>query len=77
MKTEYELKPCPFCGGQPFLERSQRTMIRGVQTKVAYVRCRECGARTDRVNLADYGKTSHSSEAERLAVKYWNDRVNE
>ena len=41
-----ELKPCPFCGGKAYLEMRHRAFIKGKTTLVAYVRCRECEART-------------------------------
>lgn len=71
---KYELKPCPFCGGAAHLERSQRAFINGQSTKVALVHCMDCGARAGRYKLEDYGKTSHSKEAEQAAVDHWNDR---
>ena len=69
------LKTCPFCGGKALLERSHRAFINGETTKVAFVRCAECNARSGRVNIADYGHTSCSSEAENKAIKMWNRRV--
>ena len=43
-----ELKPCPFCGGKPYLETRHRAFINGETTRVAFVRCTECEARTQR-----------------------------
>lgn len=70
-----ELKPCPFCGGEAYLEDKHRAFIKGQSTRVAYVRCRRCNARTERFELQKYGGASHSAEAERLAVEAWNRRV--
>ena len=74
MKNRYELKPCPFCGGEAYLERSSRAFVNAKTTKVAFVRCMKCNARSGRVNLSDYGRTSASFEAEQKAVSLWNRR---
>lgn len=74
MKIE-PLKPCPFCGGPAYLETNHRAFIKGETTKVAYVRCTECNARSGRYELRDFGCTSTSGEANRLAVEAWNRRV--
>lgn len=68
------LKPCPFCGGKARLEQSHRAFINSKSTKVAFVYCTECNARSGRVNLADYGCTSHSDEACQKVVEAWNRR---
>ena len=69
------LLPCPFCGGKPYLERHSRAFINAQTTKVAYVRCTQCDARSQRVPLSDYGKTSRSAEAERVVINAWNRRT--
>lgn len=68
------MKLCPFCGGRPYLETSARAFINGESVRVTYVRCTSCGARTGRVNITDFGRTSHSIDAEREAVAKWNRR---
>lgn len=73
--SEIKLKSCPFCGGKPYLETNHRAFINAKTTKVAYVWCRSCNARTERIPLEKYGKTSHSLEAESDAMKAWNNRV--
>ena len=73
--SEIKLKPCPFCGGKPYLETNHRAFINAKTTKVAYVWCRNCNARTERIPLEKYGKTSHSFEAELDAIAAWNKRV--
>lgn len=69
------VKACPFCGGKPYIEESQRGYINGKSTKVCYVRCRECNARSNKVDVADYNCSSRSSEAIRDVVKAWNMRA--
>lgn len=70
-----ELKPCPFCGGKPYLETSHRAFIKAKTTKVAYVRCRDCEARTQRFELEAFGHTSRSEAANKKAIEAWNRRA--
>lgn len=73
--SKIELKPCPFCGGKPYFETNHRAFINAKTTNVAFVRCKSCNARTERIPLEKYGKTSHSFEAELDAIEAWNKRV--
>ena len=75
MKTAYDLKPCPYCGGRAYLERSHRAFIGAKTERVALVRCTECNARSGRFPVAAWGHTSSSREAEEAAVNAWNRRV--
>ena len=70
----YDLLPCPFCGGEAKLESRQRAFIDGKSTRVALVYCKDCHARAGRYKLSDFGKGSHSTEAEQAAVDHWNMR---
>ena len=70
-----ELKPCPFCGGKAYLETRHRAFIKGKTTLVAYVRCRECEARTQRFELASFGRSSYSAKANEQAIEAWNRRA--
>ena len=70
-----ELKTCPFCGGLPYVEESSRGYVNGESTKVCYIRCRKCNARSERVNIKDFGHTSRSEEALNLVVESWNRRA--
>ena len=72
---ETKINPCPFCGGRAYLERSHRAFIDAETTKVTFVRCTVCNARSGRVNIADYGNSSSSWEASEKAVRSWNRRV--
>lgn len=71
----YYLKPCPYCGGAAVLEKKHRAFIEAKTTRVAFVRCSVCNARSGRYKLEDYGSPNHSTEAERKAVEAWNRRV--
>ena len=70
-----KLKPCPFCGGKPYLETHHRAFINAQTTKVAFVRCRSCEARTQRFELRDFGCTSNSAKANEKAIEAWNRRA--
>ena len=72
---EYNLLPCPFCGGKPKLEEKYRSFIAGKSERVAVVICQDCGARASRIRISDYGKSSHSVEATERAVQIWNTRA--
>lgn len=70
-----ELKKCPFCGGEAYLEKSSRVYNKGKTERAAFVRCMSCMARTGKVMLSDYNCTSHSREAEEKVVELWNRRI--
>lgn len=75
------MKPCPHCGGRPYLETSSRAWEKDAETekeqsfRVSFVRCMNCKARGGMVKVSDYGKTSRSIEAEKKAVELWNRRT--
>lgn len=69
------VKTCPFCGGMPYIEEHSRGYVNGQSTRVCYVRCKECNARSPRVDLKDYGVTSHSPKAIQDVVDAWNKRA--
>lgn len=71
----YNLKPCPFCGGRAYLETSHRAFVNSETTRVAFVRCTVCNARSGRERLEDYGCTSKSKEANEKVIAAWNRRV--
>ena len=72
-----QLRRCPFCGGKAYLETGHRAFIGGITTRVAFVRCRDCNARSGREELRDYGCTSHSGEANAKVIAAWNRRYND
>lgn len=70
-----ELKPCPFCGGEAYLEKSHRAFINSKTTRVAFVRCKKCEARTGRVELSKFNCASHSTNANEEVIRMWNTRI--
>lgn len=58
--SDYELNPCPFCGGKAQLDHE------GVKS---LVRCTECHATTARIACATY----HCSDD--LVIEAWNRRA--
>lgn len=72
-----ELKSCPFCDGEPYLEKSHRAFVEGVTSRVAFVRCKKCNARTGRVETSMFKCSSYSTKANQLAIEAWNRRVQE
>ena len=71
------IRECPFCGGRAVLEKSHRAFINAQTTRVAFVRCTVCNARSGREKLEDYGCTSTSIDANRKVIQAWNRRYNE
>lgn len=67
----HNLKACPFCGGRPFIESRSRGFLKGQETRVAYVRCSDCEARTSKIPVSIGQK-----EAVKRAVNLWNCRFN-
>lgn len=66
-----ELKPCPFCGGKPYVETRHRVFIKSETVRAAFVRCTNCNARTGRMPLKEYG----SAAAVNGAIEAWNRRI--
>ena len=60
--SEPKLKPCPFCGGKAKLAHDVR---------YSYVRCMECRARTNKIEIASY----YCSDDK--AIELWNHREGE
>ena len=65
----YNLKACPFCGGRPYIESGSRGFYRGESTRVAFVRCTECNARSNRIPIS-----IGQAKAVQAVVNQWNCR---
>lgn len=84
--TEYELKPCPFCGGEAasFSEDAGGN-YKGDNVYMASVGCTECGAGFERYHEGDDLSTDeddredgmHCYALEAQLVEAWNRRVGE
>ena len=61
-----ELKPCPFCGGEPILEKAVMPNGKDEPIKLFKYKCRKCG-------VAEFGWPL----SEEIAVEHWNRRINE
>jgi len=68
---KYNLYYCPFCGGQPYIENHCRVFIKGKSERAAFVRCKECEARTGKVPVSVGNR-----KAVDMAVSLWNRRYN-
>ena len=66
----HNLKGCPFCGGMPYIESHSRAFVNRESTRVAFVRCKDCNTRTERIPLDPIGQ----AEAVQRAVNRWNSR---
>lgn len=66
-----KLKTCPFCGSKPFIEEKSRGFANGEPTRITYIRCSVCNARSPRFDLRDY----ENYEAVQMAADAWNHRV--
>ena len=67
----HNLKACPFCGGRPYIESRIRGFVNGESARVAYVRCTDCNARTDRIPIS-----IGQAKAVDAVVNKWNARYN-
>jgi len=70
MASEFELKPCPFCGGN-----AEYDICDGKYVWYVYVKCVCCGARV--LGGTDISETPRKSKAAYHAYCKWNLRINE
>lgn len=69
-KTAEELKPCPFCGGQP------QITVRGndyTKKRLVEIECTNKLCRTKQVTGAIHNSLEWCNE---VAIKKWNKRIN-
>lgn len=71
-RRTYELLPCPFCGGKGHMEHDSRSYMNGKSTRVSYVYCENCNARSPKFNRLEYNP---HNIAEQKAVEAWNMRT--
>ncbi len=85
MSEEFELKPCPFCGGAAdSFSEDYGDDARGNNVYRAVVGCASCGVHYEVFHHGDDLSTDaddcedgmHCFELERMAVKAWNRRAN-
>ena len=67
-----QLKPCPFCGGEPEMVRKP-VKTNGTWCDAVYVRCKDCDSRTGRILYT--AKAHPNGEEYAEAEKLWNRRV--
>lgn len=59
------LLPFPFCKGRPWIEEDG---------DFAWVKCGQCGAKSDEVSCSDYNEQSYRTWYKEV-IKLWNKRV--
>lgn len=62
-----ELKPCPFCGGEPHITIRPSEDHTGVK---CYIRCRRCDARSGRHKSAEFAQKAWNKRAENEELKF-------
>lgn len=70
-RRQYDMKPCPFCGGKAHMEYSSRSFMNGKSTRVSYVYCEVCNSRSPKFDRYEFNP---HSIAEGKAVEAWNRR---
>jgi Lar family restriction alleviation protein len=65
-RLQVEIRPCPFCGGEPIVSQNPYDFAPRVGSHVA---CRECGIRTPEVCRQT------GDDAARAGIELWNKRV--
>ena len=71
MSCYYDLKPCPFCGGEATLCKENTCFGHGEYHDKHFVKCNSCGA-TGKSELVYY---LTSTDCQELAVHHWNTRT--
>lgn len=59
-----ELKPCPFCGGNPVIKYDDQYY---------WIECEICYVKTRELNVEDYGRGMKKTRE--LCIEAWNRRV--
>ena len=69
------LKPCPWCGGEPYLDCAPLSNgSHGYRVCFIYrIKCAACGATAPKGDFDDIYQTSY--EAKQQAIEAWNRRI--
>lgn len=67
-----ELKPCPFCGGEPYFLKPRHE--KGTAFDTMMIECKHCGALPYGVSVYD-GKKEEDKKA--AIAKFWNKRTHD
>jgi Lar family restriction alleviation protein len=67
-----QLKPCPFCGGEPYYRKPEH--LNKTAFDVMRIECKKCGAAPYAVEVYE-GKTE--SEKRETIARFWNRRAND
>lgn len=67
-----DLKPCPFCGGEPYFLKPRHE--KGTAFDTMMIECKHCGALPYGVSVYD-GKKEEDKKA--AIAKFWNRRSND
>ena len=68
----HNLKACPLCGSEPYIESRSRGYYKGETKRFAFVRCKMCQMRTGKVLVESVGE----AEAVNRVCNMWNSRFN-
>ena len=72
----YFLKPCPFCGGEAYLEDHTRVYFKGETVYASLVHCKQCKARSNKFIHKNY-EDRRRQRACADAAEAWNGRASE
>lgn len=83
----YNLKPCPFCGGEAKMQMTSYIRIttggEELLGRTVDIKCGGCGARSGDMNryrvlaqIDDYGNVIYKEDGREEAAKEWNRRWN-
>lgn len=80
---EIKLKPCPFCGGEPYFYTKSIGEESGALSFYFRIACRRCQTSPNnaygdiKIHLLDNGELSISPDDRKKVAAEWNRRVND